>query len=215
MTIKEFKEKLKKYLLENMDTGYDIEEVDEDTLIDLVYEYLSENDNIIDQIYVSVDVKRLNFIIEPGEYSHDNGGKLLGFNKISNLSFCGALAYGDFQIPVFLIMFFDESDNLKVYIPEKGNLFNKFTLEAYEDRGEDLYELGFFFKWGEIQKDIHDKVFDEGGNIVLKFNLPNRKEKGIESHSRGELQIMLDEAVAEEDYLKAAKIKKELDSREI
>ena len=107
----------------------------------------------------------------------------------------------------------NEHDEFSVYIPEKGNLFNKFTFEAYVNDGESTLEPSMKYNWGEIQNDIHSKVVYDGKINYLDFKMPNKKEKP--RLSTNELKRLLQEAIEVEDYRKAAELKKEIDSREI
>ncbi len=213
MTLEQFKLKLKLYLLENMETEYDLTEITDEILLELVCDYLYDYDDIVDQIYVKLDVDTLSFYINPGEYDHDNGGSLLGFKRLNNMGFCGLLVGGDYEIPIFLILFFDEEGRLKVYIPEKGNLYNKFTMETYEI--EDQLDSDMNFKWGEIQKDIEGKVIKIEEHHMIEVKKPNKKEQDISQMNLEDLKKRLQDAVDEEEFLKAAEIKKEIDKREI
>lgn len=212
MTIEQFKLKLKLYLIDRMDTGYDLEEITDEILLELMYEFLYDEDSILDQIYVNLNFKSFNVIMESGEYERDGGGPLLGFKRLNNMGFCGMLAGGDYEVPVFMILFFNEEGELSVYIPEKGNLYNKFTMEPYDS--EETYDNNLTYKWGDIQKDIESKVIKVDDLHLVNFNKPTKKQE-ISQMSTVDLRKLLEDAVESEEYMKAAEIKKEIDSREV
>lgn len=63
-----------------------------------------------------------NFTCTSGEFK-DDGGKLIGVQQLSNLTFLGCLAGGDWEVPVFFIAYFDSDGLPRVYVPKKGNVF--------------------------------------------------------------------------------------------
>ncbi len=212
MTIEQFKLKLKLYLLEKMETDYSLNDIDEDILLDLLHEYLNEQDDILKQIYVNVDTTNLDFILGAGEYDHDNGGEYIGIHRLNNMGFCGMLVGGEYEIPIFLIIFFNEDGELKVYIPEKGNLYNKITMETYES--EINFDNSMLFNWDHIKKDIEGRVVKKDKIHMIEVVKPTKKQD-ISQMSTPALRIMLDEAVEAEEYMRAAEVKKEIDRREI
>ena len=61
----------------------------------------------------------------------DQGQDLCGLRTLSTgLTFCGAIAGGDWELPLFYILYYDGTD-LRAYIPIKGNLVNCDTLTAF------------------------------------------------------------------------------------
>lgn len=64
-------------------------------------------------------------------YSGDVGKDLCGFHTLPNgLTFCGAIAGGDWECPLFFIIYYDGS-TLRSYIPINGNMVNCDTLSAF------------------------------------------------------------------------------------
>lgn len=64
-------------------------------------------------------------------YSGDTGSDLCGFRTLPNgLTFCGAIAGGDWEYPLFFIIYHDGTQ-LRSYIPIKGNMVNCDTLSAF------------------------------------------------------------------------------------
>lgn len=92
-----------------------------------------------DEPKVSIDRSNIDFDIEnldastPAVYTYagDQGTDLCGFHTLpSGLTFCGAIAGGDWEYPLFYIMYYDGTD-LRAYIPIKGNVVNCDTLSAF------------------------------------------------------------------------------------
>jgi hypothetical protein len=62
--------------------------------------------------------------------------ELIGFQTLPNgMSFLGMAAGGDWEIPVFFIIYWD-GKKFRGYIPEKGNLWNTITKKAYGNDDE-------------------------------------------------------------------------------
>ena len=92
-----------------------------------------------DEAKVATDCSNIDFNIEnldassPAifKYAGDQGADLCGFHTLpSGLTFCGAIAGGDWEYPLFYIMYCDGTD-LRAYIPIKGNVVNCDTLSAF------------------------------------------------------------------------------------
>lgn len=64
-------------------------------------------------------------------YAGDQGTDLCGLRTLpSGLTFCGAITGGDWEQPLFYIIYYDGTD-LRAYIPIKGNVVNCDTLSAF------------------------------------------------------------------------------------
>lgn len=62
--------------------------------------------------------------------------ELLGYQRLSNgMSYLGICAGGDWESPVFFCIYWD-GKKLRGYIPEKGNLWNTDTKQAYGNDDE-------------------------------------------------------------------------------
>lgn len=102
----------------------------------------------------SKDVK-VNFSTENTTFTFNQGptiSKLLGYNTLSNgLTFYGMRAGGDWEVPVFFIIYFDGA-RLRVYIPTDGNPWNTATKRAYgnSDRED---EANAFKRFGTADLD--------------------------------------------------------------
>lgn len=76
----------------------------------------------------------------------DNGSQILGYNRLDNgLEYFGVLAGGDWEIPLFFIIYTD-GKKLRAYIPTYGNSFNA--------------ELGTAIG-SEYESDKFEKVFEK------------------------------------------------------
>lgn len=104
---------------------------------------------------------------------------LLGYKKLSNgMSYYGVCAGGDWETPVFFLIYWD-GKKLRGYVPEKGNLWNTDTKQAYGNddeadlknarkrypdndylNGDDVDLDGWFDNYDleEIQQDIMNRI---------------------------------------------------------
>jgi len=104
------------------------------------------------------------------------GGKeLMGYTTLSNgFTFCGMSAGGDWEYPVFFVVYWD-GKKLRGYVPTEGNPWNTDTKTAYgndEDadgynahkRWPDLFDGGpvdsgdFATVFSEIEQDIRERI---------------------------------------------------------
>lgn len=93
----------------------------------------------LEDICVSKDLTNINFNLEnmhaetPNVYTYagDSGTDLCGLQTLSNkLTFCGIVAGGDWESPLFYIIYYDGT-KLRAYIPIRGNIVNADTLSAF------------------------------------------------------------------------------------
>lgn len=131
---------------------------------------------------VKPDLK-VHFDLENYEYKESSspavyGPKgLMGIKTINGLTFCGCIAGGDWESPVFFIVYLD-GKKLRAYVPKEGNPWNTTTKSAYgndeesdlknaKKRYPDLYDdsdeedLEFYnipFDEVAIQKDIFSRL---------------------------------------------------------
>ena len=66
---------------------------------------------------------------EPAEY--------LGIHTINGFTFCGVLTSGDWEWPIFAILYWDGKD-IQIYIPKRGNKVNVDAMTAFGSEGEHL-----------------------------------------------------------------------------
>lgn len=104
-----------------------------------------------------------------GDRSHKG---LHGYHTLDNgLAFCGMTSGGDWEHPVFFIVYWD-GKKLRGYVPTEGNPWNTDTKQAYgNDEEADLKNArkrwpdcpedldGWFdFDWKAIEKDIRERI---------------------------------------------------------
>ena len=97
----------------------------------------------------------------------------VGLHTLDNgLSFLGVTAGGDWECPLFFMIYSDGS-KLRAYIPKEGNVWNISTKEAYGNKvkadTEELKKRGFV-KVYEDDEDFEDDFPIEPGDYV-KFDL--------------------------------------------
>ncbi len=75
---------------------------------------------------------------EMQEESHRQAiNELLGYKTLSNgLNILGITAGGDWEFPVYFLLYISEKDKIRAYIPRMGNTYNRKTMEAHGN-GED------------------------------------------------------------------------------
>jgi hypothetical protein len=86
------------------------------------------------------DVK-ISFDLENVDAEYDTD-RLTGYHTLDNgLSFLGLSCGGDWEYPVFWIIYWDGKE-LRGYVPTEGNYFNRITKEAYGNGDDkDLEDL--------------------------------------------------------------------------
>jgi hypothetical protein len=86
------------------------------------------------------DLKKVEFDDENYEFRDDSPGYpysgLLSYQRIGDLTFLGCQAGGDWEYPVFFIIYYD-GKQLRAYIPSKGNCWNRKTKSAYGNNDDD------------------------------------------------------------------------------
>ncbi len=137
--------------------------------IPILRAYLAKNnfllDSLIPEQYHGRLEQDLSVVIIADEnvgWGDDNAGccsglyKLVGFHTLPNgLTFLGIESSGDWEFPVFLIVYWDGND-LRGYVPKKGNVWNKTTNRAYgNDHTSDEEDLN------EQAAKIHVKITHE------------------------------------------------------
>jgi hypothetical protein len=139
--------------------------------------YLSFNDILnIDKIHE--DISKVDFDFENLFYrSEDNfrGENIVGPQFLDNFSFIGCNAGGDWEHPVYFIIYLDkDGKTLRGYVPKDGNSYNYNTKAALgNDEDEDLEFLKKFFK--NKDKTITDEELNyvryDDGDCMFDFEL--------------------------------------------
>lgn len=117
-------EQLKAAIIESCENGGSVEDFDNcfefDALTGIVNDDLEE---------VQVDFENFEFL---EAYSHAPMDKVMGFHTMQNgFSFLGCMAGGDWEAPVFFILYLDVDGDLRAYFPERGNTYWVPTSQAY------------------------------------------------------------------------------------
>ena len=112
---------------------------------------------------IGTDLSKVQFDFENCYYTEseefdDRTKGLLGYRQIGDLSFLGVYAGGDWEMPVYFIIYLDQDKKtLRAYIPEDGNVWNHDTKQAIgnDDEADDK----FLRKW--IKKHRKDIQLDD------------------------------------------------------
>jgi len=96
---------------------------------------------------VEKDLYKVQFDWENFEFddksSNVNDNTLLGFHTINDLTFLGCYAGGDWEHPVFFIIYYD-GKKLRAYIPTDGNPWNTDTKSAYGNHKDEIdYDVDY------------------------------------------------------------------------
>jgi hypothetical protein len=87
------------------------------------------------------DIK-VEFDLENVSYNESDPGpeKMLGYHSENGLTWCGLAAGGDWEHPVFFLIYWD-GKKLRGYVPTDGNPWNSITKQAYgNDEEKDLQD---------------------------------------------------------------------------
>ena len=83
-----------------------------------------------------------------------NGAPLLGLQTIKDFNFVGVYAGGDWEAPVFFILYYDDKNKLRAYIPSDGNPYDRVNKEAWGNGEENVDDPEYDFDWAKIENDI-------------------------------------------------------------
>jgi hypothetical protein len=119
-----------------------------------------ELDEIPDKVYQ--DLAKVEFDFENRSCS-DNFGKytksLIGIHQTkSGITFLGCNAGGDWEQPVFFLIYWDGKE-FRGYVPKEGNVYDKKKKIAFgnEDEDEEDFDAWKNFNESEILKDIEQR----------------------------------------------------------
>lgn len=157
-----------KYLNDIKLTGMKITMEEFKEKVEAVYEDLF--DLIKRDLNVEFDFE--NWTIEPNEFT-DNGGDLVGYHITdSGVPYLGVLAGGDWEIPVFFIIYYD--GEMKAYIPTAGNIFNNEVMAAFGSEQDGKYTdfKVSMIKWAKenltLNKDQLD-ILEKYPDLVIEY----------------------------------------------
>lgn len=99
-----------------------------------------------------------------GESYNSSLKKIIGFHTLNNgFSFLGISAGGDWESPVFFILYWDGT-SIRAYIPKDGNTYNEKEMSAYGNNDED--PEGFDFDCDKILTDIQNRIIVKNSTSV-------------------------------------------------
>ena len=106
---------------------------------------------------VEKDISKVEFDFENCTCSYNDGYNgceiISGYHIAPNgLPFLGVVAGGDWEIPVFFMIYWDDKD-LRGYIPTDGNTWNTDTKKAYGNEMDYYYDKDHNFHNLDINKD--------------------------------------------------------------
>lgn len=84
-----------------------------------------------------VDHENLEFETWRGYKDKDKAEGLLDVHTIDGLTFCGMVTGGDWEVPLFMIFYWD-GEKVCTYFPRKGNPINLDAMTAFGSEGEEL-----------------------------------------------------------------------------
>ncbi len=109
-------------------------------------------------------------------------GDLLGYNKIGDFQFCGVASGGDWEYPLFFLVYLDkDGKTLRGFIPKEGNAWNYDTNQALgNDEDDDVSFLISFLKIDKDTTDLDDDPSSYGEDLInidlLKETIASRFE---------------------------------------
>jgi hypothetical protein len=104
--------------------------------------------------------------------------QLMGFHQIGELSFLGLSAGGSWEWPVHFILYVNEKNQIRGYIPENGNLYNKKTASAYGNHetldnrmAKELYDVDDYRDLGRENEDFDAMIKDITTLVTVRENI--------------------------------------------
>lgn len=105
---------------------------------------INRSDRIGDDKDIEVDHENYDF--EPYSHMSEESREFLDLHTIDGLTFCGIITGGDWEHPVFMILYWDGED-IRAYIPRRGNLVNLDTMTAFGSEGDVMDPF-----WGRLSE---------------------------------------------------------------
>jgi hypothetical protein len=149
-TIAEFKQFLHDFIKKNDEVASDIVDVlvslDECIGTSKLLKDLSKNNFYYENVLLEEDTKKT----DDRDYFYDDF-PLMGYHTIDNRTFLGILAGSDYGLPLYFILYQDDKNTLRGYIPSKGNALNplnKFPFGEDQEQDEEFSKKhGFSSVW--------------------------------------------------------------------
>ncbi len=136
-----------------------------------------------------------NVFFEKTKYDDDENESLLELNTLENgLIFCGGITGGDWEQPVFFIIYHDGKE-FRAYIPKDGNPYNTDTKSPYgndEEADEKNFNKRFPHLSDPMGFDVDDCMFEWDKikqDILNRFEIIETKEKEISGDRNPRLDI--------------------------
>lgn len=174
------------------DTRIDLTKISDEKLIEIVrneikiaknrydreleeYEELSNIKDIKEivyhLIYGIIPEFEIEFDLENIELDTDEDN--LGVQSIGDFNYIGIIAGGDWESPVFFILYIDENGKIAGYVPEDGNVYNKKLKSAFGNNHErEDYVFGADGKMSKkrIEYNDEDAIKEQYDVTVEKFD---------------------------------------------
>jgi hypothetical protein len=109
------------------------------------YDFYYENVILKEDNAVLIDEKTFNY----------NNFSLLGFQEYNGLNFYGVLGGSDYGLPLFFILYQDDKNTLRGYIPGKGNALNPLSKSPFgedDDADEQYAKTNGFLNIREMEE---------------------------------------------------------------
>lgn len=158
------------------------------------------------------DLGKVNFDFENSGCTEEDNfleTKFIGFQTLSNgFSFLGCNAGGDWEHPVFFIIYYD-GKSFRGYVPEKGNTFNKYTKTAFGSEGE-------FFDFEDEKNLVKQlkKIFPKEAKQIENHNWDNNSsffsdefiDELFDKYNINSENTIIDDVLIEEDIKNRIKL---------
>jgi hypothetical protein len=116
---------------------------------------------------VASDLKKVHFDFENFDYESENDERTshLGPQQIDDFVFIGCAAGGDWEFPVYFIVYLDQNGKtLRAYVPENGNAWNRTTKQAYGN--DDVKDQKDMLKQYKAKKQKNLEPLDDLEKVV-------------------------------------------------
>lgn len=128
---------------------------------------------------ISADLQKVEFDFENCEFQHqEEFGQwegMLGYRTLYPLSYIGVMAGGDWEYPIYFIIYLDQDGKtFRAYIPKDGNVWNYDTKTAFGN--DDEADDAFLRKWikthlsAEDAKTVLDQELYANEHCDIMFN---------------------------------------------
>lgn len=132
------------------------------------------------------DLKKVKFSFDNIIFRQED--KLMGFHQLGELSFLGLSAGGSWEWPVHFILYVNEKNQIRGYIPENGNLYNKKTASAYGNHekadnqmAKNLFDIEDYRDLGRHNEDFDSMINDITTLVTVRENIQQPVENNDDS----------------------------------